>query len=92
MTPWPWPIGTIVVCIKDDGWVHPENYSSLPVAGHYYTVRETIPDENAIRLCEIRGRIHEEYKVEYGFISERFRPAESDHNESLTVRQEQEAW
>ena len=88
MIQWPWPPGTIVVCIGPQGPVAPdprqqEFITKYPVKGEYYTIREarSVPD-NGVLLNEIVNKINPYWGMEQGWYANEFRPAESDHNEA----------
>lgn len=88
-TPWPWPVGTVVVCVDAADLRHPQAPLSRPlVEGELYTVRESFEGNqvSAVLLQEIRCAVC--YTVgrmtghELGFQARRFRPLESDHTET----------
>ncbi len=86
MVQWPWPPGTIVVCVDASPKAPAKSwpFNKPLVEGEYYTVRETCvaPDGvNCIRVNEIKGRLDSPF-WERALAAFRFRPAESDHNET----------
>jgi len=86
MLQWPWPPGTIVVCIDDKLDLYLLNRVDAPLMlNRYYTVRRASPgfpdaSRPAVLLNEIQGI--REGDAEQAFGAFRFRPAESDHNET----------
>ena len=94
--PWPWPPGTIVVCLDASRLLNAVAPCSRPlVEGEYYTIREagtrlhTGQYVRGVLLNEITRPVHRGTGVEYGFLASRFRPAESTHSESTTVAAQQ---
>jgi hypothetical protein len=85
-----WPVGTIVVCIRDDWddlYLRAANPTRVPTRGEYYTVREDIGD--GIRLQECICNANPLVGREFAWDKRCFRLAESDHSEAGTVRAEQ---
>jgi len=90
MVQWPWPPGTIVVCINDKLDLYILNRVDAPLMlNRYYTIRKTgvsVSDgvTKAVMLNEIYGVREGDW--EQSFLADRFRPAESDHVET-TVKE-----
>ena len=91
MVQWPWPPGTIVVCVDARPPRHAYDFElSAPLEqGAYYTIKQ----------CYVRNTIHAVWLNEItinrlagdgnpkGFLATRFRPAESDHCETTTIKE-----
>jgi hypothetical protein len=94
-TPWPWPPGTIVVCIRDNDRPRlPFQVQSAPlVVGAYYTIRRSLSDSltltRGVYLQEITCNLHPRRGIEHGFMADKFKPAESTHCERETTRAQQ---
>ncbi len=94
MPEWPWPPGTIVVCVDDNLSLYILNRVDTPLQrGSYYTVRKSGPGMDwpstpAVLLNEIHGVIVGDLEQSFG--AYRFRPAESDHVET-TIKEETHA-
>jgi len=80
-----WPIGTIVVCVDDKNIDNPFVFNKILKENEYYTIRGNRLSPKTglpgVYLNEIVGKIHSHRKVECAFKSERFRIAESTHDE-----------
>lgn len=85
-----WPPGTIVVCVNNKGLSTPSKFNKPLQENEYYTIRDMIKKPFGIRfgvrLNEIQGEKNHD-GVEWAFKAERFRIAESTHDEKEIVCQ-----